>query len=295
MSLISKHITIFAMPKPFAGRIATIQRNAIGSWLQLQPRPQVILFGNEAGVAEVANEFGVDYLRDVERNEFGTPLMHNMFSLARQHARYETMAYVNADIILCRDFVSAISRVNQLGLENYLAIGRRVNMCIDARLDFSDPDWEQKVVQLAQTTGSLAPRVCKDYFIFKKPLFANIPPFAIGRAVYDNWFVYHAHQQGLPVIDVTRSVYAIHQNHDYGHIKGGRGAAYVSGEETKRNRQLAGGMRLLKGSSASWKLTASGIKPTRFPPLAQFLLDSPRLSLLALELLGLKRPRHTAS
>ena len=32
-----------------------------------------------------------------------------------------------------------------------------------------------------------------------------MPDFAIGRAGWDNWMIYHARQQGWPVIDGTPS------------------------------------------------------------------------------------------
>ena len=51
--------TIFTIPKPFQGHIGTIQRNAIQSWTLLHPRPEIILFGSEAGTAQVAAELRV--------------------------------------------------------------------------------------------------------------------------------------------------------------------------------------------------------------------------------------------
>ncbi len=50
-------------PKAFQGHIGVIQRNAIASWARLQlprqPRPEIILFGNDTGTAKVACELGV--------------------------------------------------------------------------------------------------------------------------------------------------------------------------------------------------------------------------------------------
>src|SRR6266853_4649960 len=46
-------LTIFASAKPFHGHTGVIQRNAIASWTRLRPRPEIILFGNEPGVAEI--------------------------------------------------------------------------------------------------------------------------------------------------------------------------------------------------------------------------------------------------
>ena len=46
-------LTIFTSPKPFTGHSRVIQRNAIKSWALLRLAPQIILFGNEEGNAEV--------------------------------------------------------------------------------------------------------------------------------------------------------------------------------------------------------------------------------------------------
>jgi len=75
-------LTIFSVPKPFHGRIGVIQTNAIRSWVLLRPACEVILFGNEEGTAEIASRFGIRHIPDVERNEYGTPLVSSVFSTA---------------------------------------------------------------------------------------------------------------------------------------------------------------------------------------------------------------------
>jgi hypothetical protein len=72
-------LTLFAIPKHFRGHIATIQRNAIASWTRLNPRPEIMLFGNEDGAAETARELGLRHFPEVARNEFGTPLLGDLF------------------------------------------------------------------------------------------------------------------------------------------------------------------------------------------------------------------------
>jgi len=64
-----------------------------------------------------------------------------------------------------------------------------------------------------------------DYFIFPCGLFRDIPPFAVGRPAWDNWLVYKARSLGLPVIDATKMVTAIHQNHAYSHHPMGKEGA----------------------------------------------------------------------
>src|SRR5512138_1171415 len=97
-------ITFFSAPKPFTDpHIATIQRNAIRSWTLL-PDVEVILLGEETGLAEAARELGVRHIPDVERNENGTPLISSMFQLAREHSSSDLLCIINADMILMPDF-----------------------------------------------------------------------------------------------------------------------------------------------------------------------------------------------
>ena len=100
-------ITLFSAPKPFTDpHIAMIQRNAIKSWTLL-PDVEVILLGEETGLAEAARELGVKHLPNVARNESGTPLISSMFQLARKIANSDLLCIINADMILMPDFVEA--------------------------------------------------------------------------------------------------------------------------------------------------------------------------------------------
>ncbi len=44
-------LTLFSIPKAFDGHLGTIQRNAVRSWTSLGPGVQVVLVGDEPGVA----------------------------------------------------------------------------------------------------------------------------------------------------------------------------------------------------------------------------------------------------
>ena len=105
-------LTIFTAPKPFTDpHIAVIQRNAIQSWMHLGQGVEVILVGDETGMAEVAGEYGLTHLPDVEANEWGTPLVSSIFGLARQASESHLLAYVNADILLMPDFLDVSQQV----------------------------------------------------------------------------------------------------------------------------------------------------------------------------------------
>jgi hypothetical protein len=43
---------------------------------------QVILLGDEAGIAEAAREFSDEHVPDIERTKYGTPLVNSAFAAA---------------------------------------------------------------------------------------------------------------------------------------------------------------------------------------------------------------------
>src|SRR5712671_6001310 len=106
-------LTILATPKPFHGHFNVIQRNAIISWTKLEPRPEIILFGHEQGAAECARELGLVHISEVARNRHGTPLLADIFSIAEQRATSDVLVYVNADIILPREFTLGVEKVRR--------------------------------------------------------------------------------------------------------------------------------------------------------------------------------------
>jgi hypothetical protein len=280
-------ISIFAIPKPFRGHIGVIQTNAVQSWLHLEPRPQIILFGDEEGTAATAARCGLDHEPNLRRNEHGTPLVSDVFRTAHQRATEELLLFINSDILLLDDFSRAAARVVAAGYPSFLMIGRRTDTNITAPIDFSAADWPDRLRTTVAQIGSTAPRVCKDYFLFRKPLFADIPPFAVGRAAYDNWLVAEARRQRAAVIDATAAVLAVHQNHDYRHLNADRGHAYIHGQEARRNIDLSGGMRLIRGSTTDLILTPTAIRRRRIPSdLVQFAADLPRFLYLVLQLYG---------
>jgi len=59
-------------------------------------------------------------------------------------------------------------------------------------------------------------------FRFSAGLYAAIPDFAIGRLWFDHWLIKSAREQNLPVVDASLVAPVLHQNHDYGHVVGGK-------------------------------------------------------------------------
>ena len=233
-------ITIFTAPKPFSyPHISLIQRNAILSWQNLGDEVNVVLIGDEPGLAEFAHETGIEHLPDVVRNPLGTPLVSSIFSMARQFSSSPLMAYINADILLTPKFVSSASQV-YCNLKQFLIVGQRYDLDLQQPLEFST-GWDSRLLTDVQTRGRLHPPAGSDYFIFPRTCFTDLPNFAIGRAGWDNWMIYHARYQQMPVVDASTSIPAIHQDHDYSHLPNGE--PHYRLPESSENLRLAGGRR----------------------------------------------------
>ncbi len=255
-------LTVFSAPKPFTNsHIDTIQRNAIQSWLQLGPEVEVILVGEEDGLAAVAKQYGVVHLPDVARNEWGTPLVNSIFNLAREASNSPYLAYVNADIILLPDFVTVTRQVATQG-ENFLVVGQRWDLDVKQMLQF-EGDWADDLRAQTYLEGEQHPPAGSDYFIYPRHMFTDMPAFAIGRAGWDNWMIYEALQNHWYVIDATPSLMIIHQNHDYSHLPGG--VPHYDLEETKINATLGGGYQnMYMILDTNYELVGGIIRPARW-------------------------------
>lgn len=230
-------LTIFTAPKAMNGHAALIQRNAIGSWLRLDPHVQVVLVGDDAGVAEAAAELGAEHVAGIAPNEHGTPRLDSVFAAARRIARHRLLCFANGDVVLGSDFADA-ARTLDARFASFLAVGESWDAPLEA-LAFGG-DWQGQVrtaLGRARRRGAGA----LDFFLFTDDLFRELPPFAIGRIGFDNWLVWRAGADGAAVVDVTGAVRPLHQRHDYGHLRGGRAATRHASPEGRRNLELAGG------------------------------------------------------
>ncbi len=271
-------ITLFACPKAFHGHIDTIQRNAIISWTRLSPKPEIILLGIDEGVAEICNELGLIHVAEVERNEYGTPLVNSVFKIGQARANHPVVCYINSDIILTDDFLRAMESI-AAKMPRFLVLGQRMDIEINAAWNFDSPDWQADLKNLLAQKGILHAPTGIDFFCFPRGLYQEIPPFAIGRLKWDNWLVWWARTQGFPVVDITKAVRIAHQNHGYDpgtlqkleaeasiernhgrpprKLTGVRVTWTEIGAEARQNMELAG-ERNLNIWAANWMLDPKG-------------------------------------
>jgi hypothetical protein len=258
-------LTIYTTPKPFLDHTAKIQQNALKSWTYLIPRPEIILYGDSKGSSEISRELGLKHVPIVKLSPFGTPLVNDMYKQAHVLSKNWVFAYINSDIIAFDSFMTSIGSVASLFPE-FLIVGQRWNLNVDMLIDYDNPDWVQTLSNHLKSDGTIEAGCAIDYFIFTRNIFDFIPDLTVGRAGWDNWFVYNAIVNSIPVIDATKDITVIHQNHEYGHLEGGMKEVY-SGNEASYNMKIAGPL-FKKGYAefgyiehATWKIENGKVIP----------------------------------
>ncbi|MBE7173354.1 MAG: hypothetical protein INR73_22470 [Williamsia sp.] len=209
-----KVATLVAIPKPFTGETAVLQRAACKSWASI-PGLEVILAGDEEGIAETCRAFMFQHIRDVMRTEQGTPRLNDVFTKAREKATTPLLLYVNADIILGPEIIRA---AQHMPFPDFLLAGRRYD--VEPWEEEADADynaWHHYAIN----QGILLPACSSDYFLLPvaSRIFVDMPPLVVGRSGWDNWMMYRARELSIPLIDGTEGVISIHRKHGYNHIQ----------------------------------------------------------------------------
>jgi len=235
-------ITLFTAPKPFVDpHIKIIQENTLDNWLALGEAVQVVVIGDEPGIAEACAERGILHLPNVRCNKMGTPLISSIFQLARGVNDSPILMYSNADILFFPELVPVVEALASK-VDRFLGVGERWDLDVDHPVDFSG-NWEKLLRARVQADGTRHTRTGSDYFIYPRSCFKKIPDFAVGRAGWDNWMIFHARWQHWPLVDFSKALTVLHQNHDYGHLP--NGARHYDLPETAVNVKLAGGRRTI--------------------------------------------------
>jgi len=260
---------IFTVPKPFRGKYATIQENAIESWLAIKPKPKIILLGNEDGIADIARQKKLLHIIKIKRNKNGTPLLNDIFKQTQKEEDNEVFMYINTDVILLDSPIPVIAILKDT-FNKFLAIGRRYEIDINRRMRFVEM---KKIINPAKLR--LKSNSWMDYFIFTRGVFDTIPPFALGRTFWDKWLVWQTLQKQIPVIDIANQMYAIHQTHSYAMNSKTNFKTVWAGEEALENLHLAGGWSHSSTvSDASFKLIKGVVYPQKQKVMSKrFLLD----------------------
>lgn len=253
-------VTLFTLPRSMLGEAGLRQRIAIMSWLQLRPRPYILLMGDDPGVGEYAREIGVTWVPDIAKNEYGTPLLSSCWERAHQLAPTRTRVFINTDIVLFDGFTEAVAACELHYKEDFFMSGQRTTVRVRPEdVPLERPDWLAWLYAKSSDKELATPDTLDavDYFAFTSGLLRDIPPFAIGRYSWDSWILHHLVVTLADTVDaseVVRIAHLAHQVHDKMTSRGNSNV--LDNPEVQENRRLAGGSTHMGNLQHSWDVLA---------------------------------------
>jgi hypothetical protein len=253
-------LVVYAWPKPFTDpHIATIQRNGIRSWLLLKPKPEVILFGNDPGIAEAARELGVMHVPEGPPIIEGVPRVRDLAAMTEQLSQAPYLCFINADIILTQSIMDGLTSASAAS-KHFLLGGSPWNTDVPELLDFR-PGWEEDLRRRALAANDLRPRQAADFMLHPRGFMATAPEVLAGRWYVDNGLMWFTRHSGGALIDATSGIFTVHQSHGYGHLGQFEKSHESSGGAQWNLRAIGGRRHLFTWSNATHHYSRSGVKP----------------------------------
>ncbi|KAJ9471488.1 hypothetical protein DIPPA_26232 [Diplonema papillatum] len=229
-------VVLFTSPKPVRGgdeasvRAAKVQRMVFENWARL-PRVAPMIVAEDDSFNADAKRLGFRLAADaILHPTFKQPTYASLFQAAWKAAdatSSDLVMYSNSDLLYTTtltetlDAVLAHRKLSHPGAP-LLLIGRRTNVNADPDVDLasnsSGAQWAERVEEL-ERAGVLFQPDAEDYFLASRDAYdwGSMPDFVVGGAAFDNWFVSAVlRQRNVLVVDVTRTVAAVHLNHDSG-------------------------------------------------------------------------------
>jgi len=229
-------LTLITTPKPLgvpANRVAFL--NAIRSWVRIKPRPEILVFGGNRALIEAE---GGRWVGKFKATPHGNPYFDDFIRRAERLASNDILMYITDHLILTYDVPAVVELTSVRFPGPFVAVGRRWDLNLNAALQFNT-GWEGVLRQRTLSEGKYQSVGAKDYIMFRRPFPLEIPPFIMGYPWYDTWMVVAAMRANIPVIDLSRAVFPIHQSHGFPQGDISRREATP---QTQRNAQLATGM-----------------------------------------------------
>jgi hypothetical protein len=283
-------LIIFSHPKPFRPETTAAQVAAFRSWKQAFPEARILLFGEEEGTKKTCADLGLEYAGPVRTEPgSGAALVSDMFQRSAA-GKGRLHLFINSDILLGAKASRTVARLDALS-GPWLASGRRYRfpaLFEDTGAANREAAWEK-----VPCWGDVSEM---DYFLYKNHEFVGMPDFTIGHCAWDNWMIWHARNQNIPVIDLSKTFHAYHFDHDYEYSRGNSSPWKRAGPLEEENLRLLGGeARRFHLGHATHEVGEEGIRRRRGSGVWQrecelFRLKHPRLEVPIRQLRNLFHP-----
>jgi hypothetical protein len=205
-----EQITFISVPRPTVDRMAYLySKLAIGSWLSVSPCSNVLLFINRSGFGPLADEIDdlygpgrVIYRGSIKHDFADIPYIDEWFQKGIQYSPTNFVCFINSDILVSGNWLTRAKQVFRI-------MAHRPILVIDQRMDFTlnlthfdnlkfggNSLLQQIDVMVKNSPHSIYQPTGIDMYLFRIDCLRlepkRIPPFMMGRPLWDNWLVGYA-------------------------------------------------------------------------------------------------------
>lgn len=195
------------------------QYNAFSSWMYLDISKQIIVYVSDASSCNhIMTDFPSficifdDMCQHLTENK---TQINCIWQNAHEIALYDTMVYINGDIILMDDFRKTMYTLLKTR-NNFVAIGQRTDLQVSPKdIDFRK-NWQAELQNDVQKHGIRHGPYGIDYWVYSRSTFESSKiqflNYLAGVFRWDNELLAEFMKAGIDVIDCTESIVAVHQN-----------------------------------------------------------------------------------
>eukprot|EP01062_Namystynia_karyoxenos_P024302 TRINITY_DN19456_c0_g1_i3.p1 TRINITY_DN19456_c0_g1~~TRINITY_DN19456_c0_g1_i3.p1 ORF type:complete len:438 (+),score=97.88 TRINITY_DN19456_c0_g1_i3:196-1314(+) len=280
LAALAAPMPLFASPKPPTGEAerADLVR-AARAWAALRPHVAPVLLSESAAVGRLAAAANVTVVSAglEQHSRFRRPTYRGLFRIAaRMHPAAQYLVYANSDLLLTSSLLEsadAALRFRAARFPKHLLFltGRRTNADVPGGWAAGTAGWEAAVEALAEGSDAFQPDA-EDYFLLPREVALlpdrDFPDFVVGGRAFDNWLVTRAVSSSRTLtVDASRTVAAVHQNHDRNRSCGAKCSHTAAGRllRSQYNARLAeahGGVAKGRTSDCEFTTvrTAAGVR-----------------------------------
>lgn len=242
--------------------------NTIRNWATFFPDVQPVVFTmfTSGPIIDVALANGWIILPVPRTNKYNAPFLKSMFASVIGKWNATFYGYVNGDILFDRGLLTTLQVINGhlSKLKQAFLFGRRSNFNMTAASDEVLASlWQQEPVEklVKSNKTQLFRSDAFDYFILTPNYpFDKLLDLVVGRTGFDTYFSARSNQLGVPTIDGTGAISALHQTTIGGNFESNR---FENKDNNKFNRQRIGVFKysdgLAKQATYSAKLIKAGV------------------------------------
>jgi len=233
-------LILFSSPKPRLTNTEAVQISAFRSWRRIFPKARILLFGDGVTWESFARDEGLELAGPLPLGVEGGEVIQFLFERISDLAGDGMAIYLNSDILLDPSAHAAVASLESVQ-GPWLASARRccLGEWVGPILE-NEKDWHT-FYQRVREKSVWGEACAMDVFLFRGLSFKTMPPFLIGHRGWDNWMIYHARSQNIPVIDISAAMRIIHCDHDYSYAKGNSAPSRRDGPLEEANLKMLGG------------------------------------------------------